>query len=78
MLFFRIFADDANIFSAAKTPKDLEAIMNPELQKVINYFNLNKLSINMRKTNFMIITSPQKPVIHNINILLRFSQTCEL
>ena len=46
--------------------------MNSELQKVINYCNLNKLSLNMRKTNFMIITSPpcaQKPAIHNINIL---------
>ena len=49
--------------------KDLEAVMNSELQKVINYCNLNKLSLNMRKTNFMIITSPQKPAIHNINIL---------
>ena len=39
------------------------------IQKVINYCNLNKLSINMRKTNFMILTSPQKPAIHNINIL---------
>ena len=25
--------------------------------------------MNMRKTNFMIITSPQKPAIQNINIL---------
>ena len=69
MLSFRLFADDANIFYATKTSKDLEAVMNSELQKVINYCNLNKLSINMRKTNFMIITSPQKPTIHNINIL---------
>ena len=43
--------------------------MNSELQKVIDYCNLNKLSINMKKTNFMIITSPQKPTVHNINIL---------
>ena len=69
VLSFRLFADDANIFYATKTSKDLEAVMNSELQKVINYCNLNKLSINMKKTNFMIITSPQKPAIHNINIL---------
>ena len=43
--------------------------MSSELQKVINYCNLNKLSINMRKTNFMTITSPQKPAIHDTNIL---------
>ena len=69
VLSFRLFADDANIFYATKTSKDLEAVMNSELQKVINYCNLNKLSINMKKTNFMIITSPRKPAIHNINIL---------
>ena len=50
MLSFRLFADDANIFYATKTLKDLEAVMNSELQKVINYCNLNKLSFNMRKT----------------------------
>ena len=54
VLSFRLFADDANIFYATKTSKDLEAVMNSELQKVINYCNLNKLSINMKKTNFMI------------------------
>ena len=69
VLSFRLFADDANIFYATKTSKDLEAVMNSELQKVINYCNLNKLSLNMRKTNFMIIISPQKPAVHNINIL---------
>ena len=60
----------------SKTSKDLEAVMNSELQKVINYCNLNKLSINMKKTNFMIITSPQKPTIHNINILNIDRKTC--
>ena len=37
VLSFRPFADDANIFYATKTSKDLEAVMNSELQKVINY-----------------------------------------
>jgi len=71
VLSFRQFADDANIFYATKTSKDLEAVtcMNSELHKVINYCDLSKLSINMRKTNCMIIASPQKPAIHNVNIL---------
>ena len=34
VLSFRLFADDANIFYATKTSKDLEAVMNSELQKV--------------------------------------------
>ena len=63
LLSFRLIADDANIFYDTTTSKDLEAVMNSELQKVINYCNLKTLYINMRKTNFMIITSPQKPAI---------------
>ena len=76
MLSFRLFADDANIVYTTKTPKDLGAVMKSELQKVINYYDLNKLSINIRKTNCMIITSPQKPVMHNINIFTVERKTC--
>lgn len=43
--------------------------MNLEFQKVINYCNFNKLFINMRKINFMIIIFLQKLIIYNINIL---------
>ena len=35
MLSFRLFADDANIFYATKTSKDLEAVMNLELRRVL-------------------------------------------
>ena len=37
MLSFRLFADDVNIFYATKTSRDLEAVINSELQKVIDY-----------------------------------------
>ena len=34
--------------------------MNSELEKIKEWCDVNKLSINMSKTNFMIIKSPKK------------------
>ena len=42
--------------------------MNEELMKVKKWCDLNKLSINVKKTNFMIIKSSQKKNSENINI----------
>ncbi len=57
---FRIFADDTNIFASSKSINDLEKLMNEELMKVKKWCDLNKLSINIKKTNYMIIKSSQK------------------
>ena len=54
---FRIFADDTNIFYSSKTSDDLQNIVNDELKKVYTYCASNKLSINFKKTNYMLITS---------------------
>ena len=56
-LSFKIFADDTNAFVLASNLKILEALMNSELDKVKEWCDVNKLSINMSKTNFMIIKS---------------------
>ena len=37
----------------------LETIMNEELKLVFKYCNINKLSINLAKTNYMVISSPK-------------------
>ena len=59
-LSFRIFADDTNIFFSSKNIADLESTVNEEHMNVIKYCNVNKLSINLKKTNYMIIASPKK------------------
>lgn len=59
-LSFRIFADDTNIFASSKNAKELESTINQELVRVKNWCDINKLSINLQKTNYMIIKSPQK------------------
>ena len=65
-LTFRIFADDTNMFYSSKDPKQLQSVVNEELGKVLKFCAANMLSINFKKTNYMIITSPNKKT--NINI----------
>ena len=43
--------------------------MNEEIQLVLKYCAINKLSVNFKKTNYMVITSSKKKIhltIHNI------------
>ena len=57
---FRIFADDTNVFASSPSIRDLEKLMNEELAKIKEWCDLNKLSINIKKTNYMIVESPKK------------------
>ena len=59
-LSFRIFADDTNVFYSSNSIDDIEKVMNEELQSILQHCNVNKLSINIKKTNFMVITSCRK------------------
>ena len=56
----RMFADDTNISQHAETTQNLEAVMNTELQNLEIWLKANKLSLNITKTEFMIIGSRQK------------------
>ena len=67
-LSFRIFADDTNIFFSCKNLKELESVMNNEFKTVLRYCATNKLSVNFKKTNYMLISSPRKLMHTNINI----------
>ena len=49
-----IFADDTNILFSHEDPVQLEKLINTELKEISNWFKLNKLSLNIDKTNFMI------------------------
>ena len=67
-LSFRIFADDTNIFASSSNLEELEQLINRELSKVVEWCNTNRLSINIQKTNFMIIKSPHKKLTKNVEI----------
>ena len=67
-LIFHLFADDTNLLYANKNLKSLEAVVNDELRKVVEWLTVNKLSLNSKKTNFVIFHPYQKRIDYNIDI----------
>ena len=63
-----LFADDASIFCSHRDANHLVSIVNNELAKIIIWLKVNKLSLNLTKTNFMIFHPRQKKV--NVNVPL--------
>ena len=69
--FMLLFADDTNIFISGESVYDIVNTMNSELQILSSWFKLNKLSLNIRKTNMMLIKTRRKtydPSMLDINI----------
>ena len=56
----RMFADDTNISLTAKTLTELKLEINPELSNLNRWLKANKLSLNVAKTELMIIGSRQR------------------
>ena len=65
---FYLFADDTNIYYESKSLKDLEKIVNKELDKLFLWLNVNRLSLNIDKTNYIIFHPYNKPVKEHITI----------
>lgn len=55
-----MFADDTNLFFNGKNLDDLICTVNAELQKFCLWFKLNKLSLNIKKTNFILFGRKQQ------------------
>ena len=61
-----LFADDSYFSCSSSSPKTLESRINKEMDKVLTWFNVNKLTINLDKTSYMIVTN--KKINYNFNI----------
>ena len=57
VLKFHLFADDTNILFSNKCLKTIEREINKELTKLQNWFTTNKLTINIKKSNFVLFQS---------------------
>ena len=67
---FILFADDTSILFRTKNPSSIVPLLNDELILVSNWFKINKLSLNVKKTNFMIFqnrTQSYKDLEINVN-----------
>ena len=66
MLDFILYADDTNVFYEHENIDVMCKIVSVEIDKLSTWFALNKLALNISKTNFMI--SNHKSIEHSISI----------
>ena len=57
---FHLFADDTSILCEHKNLKKLQDMVNIELSKLSQWLKTNRLSLNVKNTNFVIFKSRQK------------------
>ena len=67
-LTFYLFADDTNIYCESDNLYQLQRTVNKELRKVKLWLDVNKLSLNIDKTNFIIFKSPHHPSSDTVSI----------
>ena len=67
-LFLLLIADDSNLFLSGKCPERLIEQMNNEMIKIIDWLNINKLFLNLKKTK--IIFRKRRGNIHIDNDLV--------
>ena len=67
----RMFADDTNITLSAKTLTELKQALIPELRKLCCWLKANKLTLNVTKTELMILASRQRLSVQNKDVVIR-------
>ena len=65
---FFLFADDTNIYFESDDLLNVENTVNKELKKLYLWLNVNRLSLNVSKTNYIIFHPYNKPLRKHITI----------
>jgi len=68
-----LFADDTTIYLTRKNVTELYQIINNELDSLNEWFKTNRLSLNVKKTNYMLFNSGKNPNDNTLSILLNNS-----
>ena len=55
-----IFANDSGIMASSKTVNELQSLLQEDIDSLVVWMNANKLTLNLLKTEFMIIGSKPK------------------
>ena len=55
-----LFADDTNIFANSKDPTELFKKVNSGLEELSKWFRCNKLTLNLKKTEYIFFEGPHK------------------
>ena len=65
-----LFADDTNALYADKNLKTLESTVNQELCKLFDWLTANKLTLNIKKKNFVIFRPAQRKLNYHPKIMI--------
>ena len=65
-----LFADDTNLFCSGKDLQELEVLINEELAHVQEWLMLNKLTLNVKKSNFIIFRSHKRKLKNHLSLKL--------
>ena len=68
ILKFYLFTDDTNIYYESNSLNDIERTVNKEFDKLYLWLNVNRLSLNIDKTNFIIFHPYNKPLKQHVTI----------
>ena len=63
-----LFADDINLFYSASNLANLESRINSELSNISTWLKVNKLSLNIKKTHYIIFHRKKEPFSIEIKI----------
>jgi hypothetical protein len=74
---FILFADDTTLIIHDKTVDKLEDKVNSGLRKLTEWVSANKLTLNVKKTHYMIMTKKNSDITNNIEIKIEQNKlTC--
>ena len=69
-----LFADDTNLFINCDNLLQMVQIFIAELDDISNWLKINKLSLNVKKKYYMILTSKRNPRLKVTNLMKRTTQ----
>ena len=64
------FADDTTVFVSDSDINNVHATVNRELVGVVNWLKANRLSLNVSKTSYMIISNQKNAIVIRIRDLI--------
>ena len=68
--FCLLHADDTNMFVTGKNIENLICLMNTEVKKILIWLNANKLSLNVKKTHFILFSFSNKRIVNTNGIVI--------
>ena len=69
-LFSLLYADDTNMFVTGKNIENLICLINTKFKKIVIWPNANKLSLNVKKTHFIIFSFSNKRIVNTNDIVI--------